>query len=79
MLFSNGTGVRCHVAGWGKDEFTGSFQFIQHKVDLPLMDEFRCNAALKLALNRRQSGNTWVPITFYCSTIFNIMFCKTFY
>ena len=56
IFFSNGTGVRCHVAGWGKDEFTGSFQFIQHKVDLPLMDEFRCNAALKLALNRRQSG-----------------------
>jgi len=54
--FSNGTGVRCHVAGWGKDEFSGSFQFIQHKVDLPLMEEFRCNAALKLALNRRQSG-----------------------
>jgi len=54
--FSNGTGVRCHVAGWGKDEFSGSFQFIQHKVDIPLMEEFRCNAALKLALNRRQSG-----------------------
>ena len=55
-LFSNGTGVRCHVAGWGKDEFTGNFQFIQHKVDVPIMDEFRCNAALKLALNRRQQG-----------------------
>ena len=55
-FFSNGTGVRCHVAGWGKDEFTGNFQFIQHKVDIPLMDDFRCNAALKLALNRRQRG-----------------------
>ena len=31
--FNNGTGVRCHVAGWGKDEFTGNFQFIQHKVE----------------------------------------------
>jgi len=56
FTFSNGTGVRCHVAGWGKDEFTGDFQFIQHKVDVPIMDEFRCNAALKLALNRRQQG-----------------------
>jgi len=56
FTFSNGTGVRCHVAGWGKDEFTGNFQFIQHKVDIPLMDDFRCNAALKLALNRRQRG-----------------------
>ena len=55
-FLSNGTGVRCHVAGWGKDEFTGNFQFIQHKVDIPLMDDFRCNAALKLALNRRQRG-----------------------
>ena len=68
--------MRCHVAGWGKDEFTGNFQFIQHKVDsvcmiiisassvilldpqvdIPLMDDFRCNAALQLALNRRQQG-----------------------
>ena len=23
---------RCWTAGWGKDEFSGSFQFIQHKV-----------------------------------------------
>merc|ERR1712079_820269 len=29
FLFSNGTGVRCHVAGWGKDEVDGQFQFIQ--------------------------------------------------
>ena len=26
------------------------------KVDIPLMDDFRCNAALKLAINRRQQG-----------------------
>ena len=56
FLISNGTGARCHVAGWGKDEFSGNFQFIQHKVDIPLMDDFKCNAALKLALNRRQRG-----------------------
>merc|ERR1712173_178074 len=31
-VFSNGTGARCWTAGWGKDEFSGSFQFIQHKV-----------------------------------------------
>ena len=53
---SNGTGMRCHVAGWGKDEFTGSFSDIQHKVQIPLVDNFRCNAALKLALNRRERG-----------------------
>ena len=25
-------GTKCWTAGWGKDEFSGSFQFIQHKV-----------------------------------------------
>merc|ERR1712173_226589 len=44
--FSNGTGVRCYVAGWGKDEFDGSFQFIQHKVDIPLVDSTTCNRKL---------------------------------
>ena len=56
FLLSNGTGVRCHVAGWGKDEFTGNFQFIQHKVDLPLVDDFTCNSALKRALNSKRPG-----------------------
>merc|ERR1711879_311707 len=71
--FSNGTGVRCHVAGWGKDEFTGNFQFIQHKVDIPLMDDFRCNAALKLAINRRQQGvgDRSVMMAFNWSSLIN--------
>jgi len=54
--FSNGTGVRCWVAGWGKDEFDGSFQFIQHKVDVPIVDDYKCNSALKRALNRKGAG-----------------------
>jgi len=54
--FSNGTGVRCWVAGWGKNEFDGSFQFIQHKVDVPIVDDYKCNAALKRALNRKSAG-----------------------
>ena len=56
ILLSNGTGVRCHVAGWGKEEFTGDFQFIQHKVDLPLVNDRKCNSALKFALNARKAG-----------------------
>ena len=32
-VFSNGSGVRCHVAGWGKDEIDGTFQFIPKKVN----------------------------------------------
>jgi len=54
--FNNGTGVRCWVAGWGKNEFDGSFQFLQHKVDIPLVDSPRCNVALKKALNNQKRG-----------------------
>merc|ERR1719446_399906 len=49
--FSNGTGVRCFVAGWGKDEHDGSFQFIPKKVDLPLVNDDQCEASLQTALN----------------------------
>jgi len=54
--FQNGTGVRCWVAGWGKNEVDGSFQFIQHKVDLPLVDNGSCQNSLKNALNRQKAG-----------------------
>eukprot|EP00092_Neocalanus_flemingeri_P004843 GFUD01005211.1.p1 GENE.GFUD01005211.1~~GFUD01005211.1.p1 ORF type:complete len:497 (-),score=130.91 GFUD01005211.1:51-1541(-) len=54
--FSNGTGVRCWVAGWGKNEFDGSFQFLQRKVDVPLVNSAQCNADLKTALNTQASG-----------------------
>ena len=55
-LFSNGTGVRCHVAGWGKDEIDGTFQFIPKKVDLSLMPAGQCEAKLRVALNAQQQG-----------------------
>jgi len=54
--FSNGTGTRCWVAGWGKNEFDGSFQFVQHKVDVPIVDRQKCNLALKNKLNQQQFG-----------------------
>jgi len=54
--FANGTGVRCWVAGWGKDEIDGSFQFKQKKVSLPLVEPNRCNANLKVALNNQRQG-----------------------
>jgi len=54
--FANETGVRCWVAGWGKNEFDGSFQPIQHKVDLPLVSNSKCNGDLKAALNTHQEG-----------------------
>jgi secreted trypsin-like serine protease len=54
--FSNGTGVRCYVAGWGKDESDGSFQFIPKKVDLPLVNNNQCEASLKSALNAQKPG-----------------------
>merc|ERR1712152_121099 len=55
-IFTNGTGVRCHVAGWGKDEIDGTFQFIPKKVDLSLVPDNQCEAKLKTALNSRQPG-----------------------
>merc|ERR1712059_32322 len=57
--FNNGTGVRCWVAGWGKDEFNGDFQFLQRKVDLPLVSHSKCQDKLKFALNKQNanSGN----------------------
>jgi len=54
--FNNGTGTRCWVAGWGKDQVNGQFQFIQRKVDLPLYDFNRCQQTLKTAMNKRQPG-----------------------
>merc|ERR1712038_103965 len=54
--FSNGTGVRCFVAGWGKDEPDGSFQFIPKKVDLPLVNDDQCEASLQTALNAQRPG-----------------------
>jgi len=54
--FSNSSGVRCWVAGWGKNEFDGSFQFLQRKVDVPLVNNAQCNADLRSALNSQSSG-----------------------
>jgi len=54
--FSNSSGVRCWVAGWGKNEFDGSFQFLQRKVDVPLVNNAQCNIDLKSALNSQSSG-----------------------
>jgi secreted trypsin-like serine protease len=55
--FRNGTGTRCWVAGFGKDEFDGTFQPVMRKVDLPLYDDNRCNNALKSALNNQRAGS----------------------
>ena len=44
------------MAGWGKNEFDGSLQSVQHKVDLPIVAHSQCNDALKTALNNHQAG-----------------------
>jgi len=54
--FSNGTGVRCYVAGWGKDEVDGSFQFIPRKVDVPIVNNNQCEIGLRNALNSQRAG-----------------------
>jgi len=55
--FTNGTGTRCWVAGWGKDKPSGRFQFIQNKVDVPLYERGRCQTALRGALERKRTPN----------------------
>jgi len=55
--FSNGTGVRCWVAGWGKDGKDGRFQVIQNKVDVPLMRSSECQGRMKTALGRDGGRN----------------------
>ena len=45
FLLSNGTGVRCHVAGWGNVP-----------LDVPLVPSSQCNSDLKRALDRQSQG-----------------------
>ena len=54
--FPNGTGVSCWVAGWGTDQSTGAFQPVQHKLNLPLVEQTKCGAHMKSALNARSPG-----------------------
>jgi len=54
--FTNGTGTRCWVAGWGKDGQTGQFQFVQRKVDLPLFERSACAARLRSGLDQQRPG-----------------------
>jgi len=55
--YRNNSGVRCWVAGWGKDEFNGEFQFIPHKVDVPLVSQDTCQPQLQRALNGQKAGS----------------------
>jgi len=51
--YTNGTGVRCWVAGWGKDSPTGNFNFIQNKVDVPLVDFDTCDRVMRREVGKR--------------------------
>jgi len=64
-LFSNGTGTLCWVAGWGKDEESGDFQFIQRKVELPLVPEAVCEVGLARGLKR--SSFSLDPVSEVCA------------
>ncbi|XP_040569375.1 phenoloxidase-activating factor 2 [Lepeophtheirus salmonis] len=48
--FPNGSGVRCWIAGWGKNELDKSFNIIQRKVNLPLISDEQCEHQVKSAL-----------------------------
>ena len=59
--FNNGTGVRCWVAGWGRNDEKsqgGKFSFIQRKVDVPIYhDRSRCEQRLREALGGSRNFN----------------------
>merc|ERR1711872_351074 len=54
--FTDGTGGQASGRVPQGGEFDGSFQFIQHKVDIPLVDSTTCNRKLKAALNNQRRG-----------------------
>ncbi|XP_055852099.1 phenoloxidase-activating factor 2 isoform X1 [Episyrphus balteatus] len=49
-------GMRCYVAGWGKNDFgpSGAYQAIQREVDVPLVTNAACQTALR---NTRLGAN----------------------
>jgi hypothetical protein len=40
-------GTRCLVSGWGKDSFTGNYQHILKKIDVPLVDHYQCQNLMR--------------------------------
>ena len=60
-------GQRCYVAGWGKNDFgpTGAYQAIQREVDVPVITNDACQAALRAT----RLGATFVlnPTSFICA------------
>jgi len=50
-VFSNGTGTRCWVAGYGREPGSDTPSFVQRKVDIPIYpNRAECNNRLKNAL-----------------------------
>lgn len=43
------TGIRCWVAGWGRNDFTpnSAYQAVQKEVDVPLVDQNTCQSQLR--------------------------------
>ncbi|EDV49872.1 phenoloxidase-activating factor 2 [Drosophila erecta] len=60
-------GQRCWVAGWGKNDFgaTGAYQAIQRQVDVPLIPNANCQAALQAT--RLGSSFVLSPTSFICA------------
>ncbi|XP_001359817.4 phenoloxidase-activating factor 2 [Drosophila persimilis] len=60
-------GQRCWVAGWGKNDFgpTGAYQAIQRQVDVPLIPNANCQAALRAT--RLGSSFALSPTSFICA------------
>ena len=53
------------MAGWGKDAQDGSFQVVQNKVDIPIMNRQECGARIRQAFDKQ--GNFGGSNTFTLS------------
>ncbi|XP_017037451.1 phenoloxidase-activating factor 2 isoform X1 [Drosophila kikkawai] len=60
-------GQRCWVAGWGKNDFgpTGAYQAIMRQVDVPLIPNANCQAALQAT--RLGASFVLSPTSFICA------------
>lgn len=65
-LYDTDVFSRCYVAGWGKNAFgnSGSYQTILKEVDVPVMTQPACQAALR---GTRLGSNFVLDNSFLCA------------
>eukprot|EP00095_Tigriopus_kingsejongensis_P005135 maker-scaffold100_size373717-snap-gene-2.45 protein:Tk05135 transcript:maker-scaffold100_size373717-snap-gene-2.45-mRNA-1 annotation:"serine proteinase-like protein 1" len=60
FTFQNQTGVRCWIAGWGRNRVSDKLQPYLRKVDIPLFDTNVCNQTITREVRRIEQGSNFV-------------------